>query len=231
MQTHQDDRASTLERLYSNRFPTPERTARARLWQTLCDSFFARYVPPGATVLDLGAGYADFINHIRAARRIAVDINPETARMADEEVEVHCLPLDQLDRAIEPGSVDLAFASNVFEHLRSPSELLDVLQAVECVLKPGGRLLVTQPNIRAVGAAFWDFLDHTLPLTEAGMCEALRFAGLEVVECRARFLPYSTKSRLPQWPWLVRLYVRLRPAHRLFGKQMFIVAERPGDRS
>jgi hypothetical protein len=59
------------------------------------------------------------------------------------------------------------------------------------------------------------------------MGEALTVAGFRVVECRARFLPYTTKSRLPQWAPLVRLYLRLPVAQFLFGKQMFVVAERP----
>jgi hypothetical protein len=45
-----------------------------------------------------------------------------------------------------------------------------------------------------------------------------------------RFLPFTSKSRLPKWGWLVALYLRLRPAQWLFGKQTFVVArkrERP----
>lgn len=220
-----------LERLYANRFSPAERAAKAALWRVLCDSFFARYVPAGGTVLDLGAGYCDFVNHVRAARRIAVDLNPETARAAAPGVEVLGLPLDRIGEAVSGASVDLAFASNVFEHLRGPDALLDVLAAVRGVLRPGGRLVILQPNVRAVGAAFWDFVDHTLPLTEKGMVEALSLSGLETIECRARFLPYTTKSRFPQWAPLVRLYLALRPAQWLLGKQMLVVARRPPDAS
>jgi SAM-dependent methyltransferase len=219
---------SQLERLYANRFPLPERAEKGRLWETLYESFFCRYVPRDGTVLDLGAGYCDFINQVRAARRIAVDLNPETRQAAMVGIEVHLLPLDRLGDAIAPGSIDLAFASNVFEHLRSPDELLNVLAAVMYVLRPGGRLVILQPNVRLVGGRFWDFFDHTLPLTEKGMEEALGVSGFEVTECRPRFLPYTTKSRVPQWPWIVRLYLALTPAHWLFGKQMLLVARRPG---
>lgn len=219
-----------LDRLYAARFPERERRARAQQWRTLCEHFFARYVPPGATVLDLGAGYCDFINHIRGARRIAIDLNPETPRAAAPGVEVHSLPLSALGSVVAPGSVDVAFASNVFEHLRSPDALLEVLGAVREALRPGGRLLVLQPNVRLLGGKFWDFFDHTLPLTEKGMAEALTLAGLHVVESRARFLPYTTKSRLPQAPFLVRLYLACPPAQWLLGKQMLLVSERIGAR-
>ena len=126
--------------------------------------------------------------------------------------------LNNSREAVEPETVDLAFASNVFEHLRGPDALLKVLANVRTALRPGGRIMIMQPNVRLVGGAFWDFFDHTLPLTERGMTEALEVAGFRVVECRARFLPYTTKSRLPQWAFLVRLYLRFRPAQYSSGQ-------------
>lgn len=217
-----------LEGIYAHRFSPAERAAKSRLWRVLCDDFLGRYVPDNATVLDLGAGYCDFVNNVHATRKIAVDLNPETARAANPGVQVHAVDLDRIGDVIEPNSVDLAFASNVFEHLRGPESLLAVLSAVRVALKPGGRLLILQPNVRAVGTSFWDFVDHTLPLTEKGMTEALEVSGFSIDECRARFLPYTTKSRIPQWPFLVRLYLKIRPAQWLFGKQMFLVARRAG---
>ena len=218
-----------LDRLYAGRFSDKDRMEKVRLWKTLCASFFDRYVPSDGTVLDVGAGYCDFSNNIRAARRLAVDLNPDTAAAAAPGVEVHQHPLERLDEVVAADSVDLAFASNVFEHLRGPDALLQVLAALKVVLKAGGRLMIMQPNARLVGGSFWDFFDHTLPLSEKGMSEALGIAGLEVVECRARFLPYTTKSRLPKADPLVRLYLALPPAQWVFGKQMLVVARKGTD--
>jgi SAM-dependent methyltransferase len=221
------DLNAELDRLYAARFHDAERESKARLWHLICEAFFSRYVPESGCVLDLGAGYCDFVNNVHARRRIAVDLNVDTARFAAPGVEVHQLPLERLSEAVERGTVDLAFASNVFEHLRGPDALLKVLANVRAVLRPGGRIVIMQPNVRLVGGAFWDFFDHTLPLSERGMTEALEVAGFRVVECRARFLPYTTKSRLPRFAFLVRLYLRCRPAQYLLGKQMLVVAERP----
>lgn len=216
-----------LERLYANRFSESDREAKQNLWRTLCQDFLKHYIPKDATVLDLGAGYCDFLNHINASRRIAVDLNPDTERFAAPGVEVHRLPLERLGDVAAPGTVDLAFASNVFEHLRGPDSLLEILAATFQALKPGGRLLILQPNIRLVGASFWDFVDHTLPLTEKGMCEALTMTGFTIEEVRARFLPYTTKGRHPKSPLLLRIYLKIRPLQWLLGKQMFLVARRP----
>lgn len=216
-----------LDRLYAQRFNSQERIEKARLWKTLCQNFFQGYVPSDGTVLDLGAGYCDFSNNIQARRKIAVDLNPDTAKFAIEGVEVHQHPLERVGEIIEANSVALAFASNVFEHLRGPDALLEVLGSIRQVLRPGGCLIIMQPNVRVLGCAFWDFFDHTLPLSEKGMAEALGVAGFDVIECRPRFLPYTTKSRLPKWPALVKLYLALPPAQWIFGKQMLVVARKP----
>lgn len=215
-----------LDRLYANRFSAADRQTKQRVWAVICASFLQRYIAADAVLLDLGAGYCEFLNQIQAGRKLAVDLNPDTLAAAGPGVEVLPIPFDRLAGALPSSSVDVVFASNVFEHLRSPDSLLEILEVVHDLLRPGGRLILLQPNVRCVGAAFWDFVDHTLPLTEKGMAEALRLSGFAIEECRARFLPYTFKSRLPAWPWLVRLYLHCRPAQRLLGKQMFVVARR-----
>ena len=85
--------ADRLEELYANRFSADERRRKTAVWRVLCEEFLQRYVRPDAVVLDLGAGYCDFVNHIRAARRIAVDLNPETPLHAARGVEVRSLAL------------------------------------------------------------------------------------------------------------------------------------------
>lgn len=212
-----------LQKLYAQRFPASEERKREELWKVLCE-YFQRWISTDATVLDLGAGGGEFINNIRAARRIAVDANPALPSRLRDGVEPLVCTFDDLGSKIEDGTVDVCFASNVFEHLRSADELLSILQTVRSFLAPEGRLIILQPNIRAVGAAFWDFVDHSLPLTETGMSEALRVSGFEPEICRARFLPYTTKGRLPSRPFLVRAYLRFPPIHRILGGQMLIVA-------
>jgi hypothetical protein len=64
-------------------------------------------------------------------------------------------------------------------------------------------------------------------LTDASLGEALRLAGFTVTQAIPRFLPYSMVGG-PRYPLvLLRLYLALRPAWALFGRQFLLVAEKP----
>jgi len=212
-----------LSRLYAVRFTPGEKARKDAVWRVLCRSFFQRYVGEEDTVLDVGAGYCEFINHIVCRRKLALDLSEEVRAHAAPGVEVlQGLSTDL--RMLVAGTVDVAFASNFFEHLQSKQDLLATLGELHRVLRVGGRLLILQPNIRYTGGAYWDFFDHHLPLTERSLVEALESTGFEPREVRPRFLPFTTKSPLPQHPWLVWLYLKVPIAHRILGRQSWIVA-------
>ena len=215
-----------LASLYRHRFEEAELPAKNRIWQVLCTDFFARHVGVDDVVVDIGAGYCEFINNIRCGRKIAVDLNPEVARRAGPDVEVineSCSAIASLpDR-----SVDVVFMSNFLEHLPDKAAVLATLRECHRLLRPGGRAIILQPNIRFLPGEYWDFFDHHTPLTDRSLVEGVQLAGLTPVRVIPRFLPYTTKSRLPQAPWLIRLYLRVPLAWRLLGKQALVVAERP----
>ena len=213
-----------LEGLYEQRFAA-EQHDRTRLWAVLCQDFFQRWVAPGDTVLDVAAGHCEFVNAIVAARRIALDLNPAVRRYADDGVEALVGRSDRIPLA--DGEVDTAFVSNFFEHVDRDT-ILATLVEIHRVLKPGGRLLVLQPNIRFCARDYWQFFDHVTPVDDRALAEALAATGYRLQRCIPRFLPYTTKGRLPARPALVRLYLRIPVAWRVLGAQSFLLATAEG---
>ncbi len=215
-----------LSQIYQERFAPEVRGHRVQLWKTLCEHWFQRYVPRDATVLDLAAGQCEFINQIHCARKIAVDLNEDVRQFAAPDVQV-VIAWSHDMQGVEDDSVDVVFVSNFFEHLPGKAAFLDTLREIRRVLKPGGKLLILQPNIRFLNGEYWDFVDHYLPLTDRTLVEALSLVEMRVDQVLPRFLPYTTRSAIPQHPLLVRLYLLVPLARRLMGKQAWVVASKP----
>jgi SAM-dependent methyltransferase len=215
-----------LKDLYRNRFPESALAEKNALWRVICSVFLSRYVRPSDSVVDIGAGYCEFINNIEAREKTAVDLNPDVARFANPGTRIineSCTSISTL----ETSSTDIVFMSNFLEHL--PDKQLVLATFVESlrILKPGGKILILQPNIRFIGGEYWDFFDHHTPLTDRSLVEALELTGFKIQEVIPRFLPYTTRSALPQSSWLVSLYLRVPLAWRILGKQAFVVATKP----
>src|SRR5262245_17354447 len=149
----------SLTDLYDQRYTDRERAEKRAIWKVLCEDFFQRYVRDSDTTLDLGAGYCEFINNIQCANKIAVDLRQEAVHAAAPGVKVILQPANRLTE-IEDSSVDVAFSSAMFEHIKSKDELVSILLEMRRILKQGGLLLVLMPNIRYAYKEYWDFFDH-----------------------------------------------------------------------
>jgi SAM-dependent methyltransferase len=197
---------------------------RNEVWSVIC-RYLERYVPPRAAVLDLGAGYCSFINHIRAGEKHALDAFAGFVRYAAPDVRTHVGGCEDLG-VFGSGQLDVVFTSNLLEHL-SRAGVRETLTEIRRVLKPGGRLLLIQPNYRYCAREYFDDYTHQMVFSHVSMADLLASIGFRVDTVVPRFLPLTFKSRLPQWPWAVGVYLRL-PVRPL-AKQMLVVATRPVD--
>jgi SAM-dependent methyltransferase len=213
-----------LPAIYARRFSDADARRRGAVWRELT-RFLQRYVPSSAVVLDLACDRGAFINAIQSRERWAVDVRDVREHLDPGIKFVQSDGLRLLDH-LSPDTFDVVFMSNYLEHLPSAEVVVTQLKVARSLLRPGGRVVILQPNIRLVGGSYWDFLDHRTPLTEKSLEEAGHAAGLQTETLITRFIPYTTKSRFPQSPWLVRAYLAFRPAWLLFGRQTLYVGRR-----
>ena len=224
MQSPPDERQ--LQRIYSARF-SGNAEYRTKVWKVLV-TYFSRWFPGADAMLDLGAGYCEFINNVPARIRYAMDLNPDVHQLASRDVIVL-----QQDCAkpwpLPEGALDVVFTSNFLEHLPDKSAVTAVLSHAYRSLKPGGRFVAVGPNIKHVPGAYWDFFDHYIPLTELSLAEALSHCDFEIEARIGRFLPFTMAHGRYRHPlWMLRLYLVLPFVWRIFGKQFLVVGRKPG---
>lgn len=211
-----------LQNTYRRRFQQfkDEKDFRLSMWKVLVDDYFQQYVSSDDIVLDIPCGYGEFSTHIKAKKVIGVDLNPDSKQYLPKNVIFIQSSSDKIK--LKDNSVDVIFVSNFFEHI-THDVLRRTLFEFHRILKPKGRVMVLQPNIRFAAHDYWMFFDHINPVDDRALDEIFEITGFELVKKVERFLPYTTKSKLPKNLFFIKLYLRFPLLWRVMGKQSFLL--------
>jgi Methyltransferase domain len=208
----------TAAKYHASRLVPDQR--RDVLWESLWRYRFCSMVGASDCVLDLGAGYCNFINTVVARRRIAVDAWDGFPAFLAPGIEHRVGSVSDLD-FLDDGAVDFAFASNLFEHL-TKDEFSTVLAALRRKLSNSGTLTIVQPNYRYAYREYFDDFDHKSIYSHVSLADYLVANGYEVFQVEPRFMPLSIKGRLPVTPFLI--WAWLASPFKPIGKQMLVRA-------
>lgn len=211
-----------MDNYYASRYiPDPTRNIA---WKELA-RHHKKFIPADATVLDLGAGYCDFINNVEAKRKIAVDLSPDFSAFAADGVEtIQSSAWDYV--GIASGTVDVVHASNLLEHLND-EELGKTMSEIKRVLKSDGKLILMQPNYFYTYRKYFDDPTHKKVFSHSAMQAFLISHEMEVMLMMPKFLPFSLRSRpgiIPLKPWMIRAYIA--SPWKPFAGQMLFVARK-----
>lgn len=195
---------------------------RVILWKTLSDYFFKKYIPENSAVLELGSGYCDFINSIKAEKKVAIDISEDMRKFASPEVNFICGSIMDLT-LFEDNEFDIVFSSNIFEHLVQ-EEVSLCFKQIFSKIKKDGLFIILQPNFRYAYAEYFDDYTHKSIWSDQSFNDFLILHGFSVVKKYPKFLPLTIKSHFPTWPFLIKLYIN--SPIKFFGKQMLFIAKK-----
>ncbi|MGB0561746.1 MAG: class I SAM-dependent methyltransferase [Spirulinaceae cyanobacterium] len=159
--TYHRDLESELNRLRAQLALSWNKEARNLQWLGLCD---------GMSVIELGSGPGFSTENLLQLFPhnviTSVEIDPLMAQQARQQLQTYSsagrfqlLEANANDTGLPDNSQDFAIARLLFQHLPEP---LTVLQEVWRVLKPGGKLVITDVD----GDLFWLFEP---PLSEAAL--------------------------------------------------------------
>jgi SAM-dependent methyltransferase len=224
-----DQRSIALQEEYRQRFESQEKY-RDKVWRILCRHYFSRWISTEARVLDLGAGWGEFSRNILAGEKYAMDLNPDCGRRVDGFATF--LNQDCAEKwPLDDNELDVVFTSNFLEHLETKGLVDRTLREAYRCTKPGGKIVCLGPNIRFAFKSYWDFWDHHLPISDESMAEALLLAGFVIDSKTPRFLPYTMSGRRNVPTAFLRVYLKIRPAWSIFGRQFLVVATKPNETS
>jgi len=212
------------DQYYKSRYTFDPR--RSIVWKEIV-KFHSKYILQNGVVVDLGAGYCDFINNIKASKKYAVDISPELPNYADKNViQINRSEWDFYE--IPDETVDVVHASNFLEHF-DDNDLEKIILEVKRILKEGGKLILMQPNYRLAAKNYFDDPTHKKIFSDASLKSFLVSHNFKIIKKMPRFLPFSMRSNfglIPHFllPLIVHLYIHfpLKP----FAGQMLFVAEK-----
>jgi 2-polyprenyl-3-methyl-5-hydroxy-6-metoxy-1,4-benzoquinol methylase/glycosyltransferase involved in cell wall biosynthesis len=193
-------------------------------------------VPDGARVLDVGcaSGYLGAALAERGCRIWGVDQDERALQGAgDAYEELLAVDLERIDELPWPEeSFDVVVAADVLEHLRDP---VAVLRLLERYLAPGGRLVVSLPNV-ANASVRLPLLFGRFAYTETGILDAthVRLYTFET----ARALLDSCGFRVERafsgsntFGYVLNRFPAARPLRGLLAYNIILSCTRPTSRS
>jgi SAM-dependent methyltransferase len=145
----------------------------------------AASLPPGARVLDAGAGdapYRELFAHCEYRTSDWSNSVHEGGRTADVVASLDALPLPD-------GELDAVLNTQVLEHVADPQAVLNELARV---LAPGGELWLTVPLVNELHEEPHDYFRYT----PYGLTTLFERAGLDVVSIEPLTGFYSTLAML-----------------------------------
>jgi SAM-dependent methyltransferase len=105
---------------------------------------FQEYVPAGSSILDVGAGAGAFSQRLLDLGYDVTALDVDEEKWIPKEIPFVRLDIDAGITGSITGEFDAVCCLEVIEHVENPWHLL---REIRTVLKPGGRALVSTPNI------------------------------------------------------------------------------------
>lgn len=180
------------------------------------------YLPgrSGLRVVDCGAWNGWFLSYEVPAikQRIALDFDPHFAcELRSSGIDFVLADMEKGCFPFAKDTVDLLAMTSTLEHLDRPGH---IATEIGRVLRPGGVVFITVPNILKYRFHFWDDITHKQPFNATSLRFLFESHGLDTVElCPYNHNLFIAGNLFPEW-----IHRRLM---RFCGKAVLYVGRKP----
>lgn len=147
-------------------------------------SFYLSYFKDCRRVADVGCGDGDFVELLReqGIDAFGVDNDPITIRQLHER-QVPVVEADVVTylKSVPPRSLDGIYSAHLAEHLPYPA-VYELIHYAHRALKPGGKIVLTTPNVRALIShleMYWLHFGHVAFYHPQLLCFFLHRVGFQ----------------------------------------------------
>ncbi len=189
--------------------------SRAPTMRRVIRDFFPK--EKSAAILDLGCGHGTlvyFALQAGYANTQGVDVSAQQVNLAHKLGIANVRQGDLMEtlKTIPPASLDAVVAFDVIEHF-TKDELIDLVDAVNDVLKPGGRWIIHAPNANSPFFGSIRYGDYTheqafTPSSLQQLLKASKYSKVEFAECAPLVHGLRSLVRVIIWK-LVRFVFRI----------------------
>lgn len=169
-----------------------------------------------AAILDLGCGHGTLVHFAHQAgytNTHGIDASAQQVALAQHLGIANVTQGDLMAalKATPPDSLDAVIAFDVIEHF-TKDELIDLVDAIHCTLKPNGCWIIHAPNANSpfVGAVRYGDYTHEQAFTPASVQQLLIASGFSrflFAECCPRVYGLKSLIRVILWQMLRGLLV------------------------
>lgn len=194
---------------------------REAVWSEI-NRYLQRRICFGDLVVEVGSGYCNWINAVKAKNKVAIDKFIDPRKFCKPEIKTILGDYSKI-KELKNNSVDTFLLSNFLEHL-DEKEVKKCIQLIRLKLKLNGIIIIIQPNYIFSSKKYFDDPTHISIWDHKSMYALLRMNNFKIVKVIPRFLPLEMKSRLPKNRFLIRFYLnsKIKP----FGGQMLLIARK-----
>ena len=164
----------------------------------------ARTMPTAGDLLEVGAGDGYFLNAAKEAgwRVHGLELSQPRIEQAKRWFDIDLLPQDLLKADLKPASFDAIAMFQLIEHVHDPRA---ILKRVHELLKPGGVLVLSTPNVLAYGKKkrdvdHWLIPRHLFFFTPGSLVTNAESLGFEVLRSSLR-LQSKLELKFGWKPW------------------------------